>query len=58
MKKLITLYKDSFSGLSRDIWLLTLVTLINRSGTMVVPFIAVYLKEGLNSVKQKVLLLL
>ena len=47
MKKLITLYKDAFSGLSRDIWLLTLVTLINRSGTMVVPFIAIYLTEEL-----------
>lgn len=48
MKKLVTLYKDSFAGLSRDIWLLTLVTLINRSGTMVVPFIAIYLMEELD----------
>lgn len=48
MKKLITLYKDAFAGLSRDIWLLTLVTLINRSGTMVVPFIAIYLTEELH----------
>jgi len=48
MKKLISLYKDAFSGLSRDIWLLTLVTLINRSGTMVVPFIAIYLTEELD----------
>jgi MFS family permease len=48
MLKLITLYKDAFSGLSRDIWLLTLVTLINRCGTMVVPFIAIYLTEELN----------
>ena len=47
MKKLVTLYKDAFSGLSRDIWLLTLVTLINRIGTMVVPFIAIYLKDDL-----------
>ncbi|MGK0365306.1 MAG: MFS family permease [Saprospiraceae bacterium] len=48
MKKLVNLYKDAFSGLSRDIWLLTLVTLINRSGTMVVPFIAIYLMEELS----------
>ena len=47
MKKFLTLYKNAFSGLSRDIWLLTLVTLINRSGTMVVPFIAIYLNEEL-----------
>jgi len=48
MQKLITLYKDAFSGLSRDIWLLTLVTIINRCGTMVVPFIAIYLTQELD----------
>lgn len=37
------LYKESFSGLSRDIWMLAVVTFINRAGTMVVPFLTIYL---------------
>jgi MFS family permease len=37
------LYRDAFSGLPRDIWLLAVVSLVNRSGTMVMPFIALYL---------------
>lgn len=36
-------YRDAYSGLSRSTWLLSLVMLINRSGTMVVPFMTLYL---------------
>lgn len=36
-------YRNAYSGLSRSTWLLTLVMLINRSGTMVVPFMTLYL---------------
>jgi predicted MFS family arabinose efflux permease len=43
-KIFITPYK----GLSKDIWILALVTLINRSGAMVVPFLSLYLKDSLN----------
>lgn len=43
LRRTIDLYRNSFSGLSRDIWLLALVTFINRSGTMVIPFMTVYL---------------
>ena len=39
----ISLYKSSFTGLSPQTWLLSLVMLINRSGTMVVPFMTLYL---------------
>ncbi|HMQ47923.1 MAG TPA: MFS transporter [Saprospiraceae bacterium] len=39
------IYKESFRGLSRDIWLLSLVMLINRSGTMVLPFLTVFLSQ-------------
>lgn len=39
----LQLYKEAFSGLSKDIWLLSFVTLINRSGTMVIPFLTVYM---------------
>ncbi|MCB9081535.1 MAG: MFS transporter [Lewinellaceae bacterium] len=39
----LSLYRNAFAGLSNDIWRLALVTLINRSGTMVVPFLTVYM---------------
>ncbi|MGZ4037930.1 MAG: MFS transporter [Bacteroidia bacterium] len=43
IKKTISLYKTSFTGLSANTWLLSLIMLINRSGTMVVPFMTLYL---------------
>lgn len=48
LHRTLKLYRDSFSGLSRDIWLLALVTFINRSGTMVLPFMTVYLTTSLD----------
>jgi predicted MFS family arabinose efflux permease len=36
-------YRKAYTGLSRSTWLLSLVMLINRSGTMVVPFMTLYL---------------
>ncbi|HEY9420776.1 MAG TPA: MFS transporter [Thermoanaerobaculia bacterium] len=36
-------YREAFSGLSRPVWLLSLATLVNRAGTMVLPFLALYL---------------
>lgn len=39
----IATYRNAYAGLSRDTWLLSLVMLINRSGTMVVPFMSLYL---------------
>jgi predicted MFS family arabinose efflux permease len=36
-------YRNAYSGLSRETWLLSLIMLINRSGTMVVPFMSLYL---------------
>lgn len=41
------LYKNSFSGLSREVWLLTVVNFINRCGTMVIPFLSIYLHKEL-----------
>jgi predicted MFS family arabinose efflux permease len=38
----IQLYKNAYSGLPRQSWLLSFVNLINRSGTMVVPFMFIY----------------
>jgi len=42
IKKVIHSYRTSFSGLSRETWLLSLVMLINRAGTMAVPFMSLY----------------
>ena len=41
----IQLYKNAYSGLSRSTWWLSLVMFINRSGTMVVPFMTMYLTQ-------------
>jgi predicted MFS family arabinose efflux permease len=38
---------NAFGGLSRAIWLLALAQFINRSGSMVIFFLAVYLKDEL-----------
>lgn len=45
MQFLIRLYLAPFRGLSREVWLLSLVMLINRSGTMVIPFLSLYLTQ-------------
>jgi predicted MFS family arabinose efflux permease len=36
-------YRKAFTGLSASIWWLSLVMLVNRSGTMVIPFMTVYM---------------
>ena len=41
-------YINNFRGFSREIWILALVTFINRAGTMVLPFLSKYLKEDLH----------
>lgn len=41
-------YINNFKGFTREIWILTLITFINRAGTMVLPFLSKYLKEDLN----------
>jgi predicted MFS family arabinose efflux permease len=42
LKKIAYSYKASFTGLTRETWLLSLVMLINRAGTMAVPFMSLY----------------
>ena len=44
----VNLYKKAYSGLSKESWYLSLVMLINRSGTMVVPFLTIYCTQKLN----------
>jgi len=47
MKTIFKSYLSSFAGLSASVWWLALITLINRAGTMVVPFMSLYLTEDL-----------
>ena len=47
-KNLLRRYFSNFKGFSREIWILTLITFINRAGTMVLPFLSKYLKEDLH----------
>ena len=45
--KIIHLYTNSFKGLSKESWMLALVMLINRAGSMVLPFLGVYMTDHL-----------
>ena len=47
MKRLYTNYVNTFKGLSPEVWWLALITLINRAGTMVIPFLSLYLNKDL-----------
>jgi predicted MFS family arabinose efflux permease len=39
----VQLYRAAYSGIPRSVWWLSLVIFVNRSGTMVIPFLTVYL---------------
>ncbi|MEO7977253.1 MFS transporter [Flavobacterium sp.] len=41
-------YINNFKGFRREIWILAIITFINRAGTMVLPFLSKYLKEDLH----------
>lgn len=43
-----SLYKNAFNGLSKNTWYLSVVMLVNRSGTMVIPFMTIYCTEQLH----------
>lgn len=43
MRRVVGLYRDAYAGFPRTVWVLALVLLVNRVGTMVIPFLALYL---------------
>lgn len=47
IRRFYLFYIDSFRGFRKEVWWLALVTFINRAGTMVFPFLSLYLKEEL-----------
>lgn len=48
IKKIAESYRVSFSGLSRETWLLSVVILVNRCGYMAVPFMSMYITQSLH----------
>ncbi len=48
MQTILNLYRNAYGGLATPSWMLALVMFINRSGSMVVPFLSVYLTQSLH----------
>ncbi|MCY2685659.1 MFS transporter [Salinimicrobium sp. TH3] len=46
LQRLFRAYVGSFSDLRREVWLLAFITFINRAGTMVIPFLSLYLTKN------------
>ncbi len=46
--KSIQLYRNAYLGLPKSVWLLSGVMFVNRSGTMVLPFLSLYLTQKLH----------
>ena len=44
--KVLASYRRAFSGLPKAVWILAFVAFVNRSGTMVVPFLVLYLTQA------------
>ncbi len=47
LRRIVGTYRAAFSGLPREVWIQGLATLVNRSGTMVLPFMSLYLTTRL-----------
>jgi predicted MFS family arabinose efflux permease len=54
MRNIWRFFLSSFDGLSKEVWWLALITLINRAGTMVIPFLSLYLKDSLELSLQQI----
>lgn len=48
LKKVYYLYKEAYSGLPKEAWLLSVVEFINRSGSMVLFFMTLYMTRNFN----------
>jgi len=47
-RQAISRYVNNFRGFRREIWILAIITFINRAGTMVFPFLTKYMHEDLD----------
>ncbi len=48
MNKILKIYIDAYSGLSKESWMLAIVMLLNRMGSMVLPFLGIYMISELD----------
>ncbi len=48
LRTLIAAYRGAYAGLPREVWLLAGALLVNRAGTMVLPFLSLYLTRDLD----------
>ncbi len=48
MTRLLNLYKESFSGIQKNVWILSVAMFINRSGSMVLLFASLYFTKDLH----------
>ncbi len=48
MFRLLALYRESYSNLQRNVWILSIAMFINRSGSMVLLFTSLYLTKELH----------
>jgi len=48
LRALIAAYRAAYAGLPREVWLLAGALLVNRAGTMVLPFLSLYLTRDLD----------
>lgn len=48
MNKISELFKNAYGGISKEVWWLALATLVNRSGTMVILFLSLYVTNALH----------
>lgn len=46
------LYKNAYTGIPKPVWWLAVVMFVNRSGTMVIPFLTVYLTAQGHSLRE------
>jgi MFS family permease len=53
LDSLYSAYRAAFAGLPREVWLLAAALFVNRAGTMVLPFLSLYLTRdlGLNAAR-------
>lgn len=51
MKRIVNIYIDSFKGLNKDIFVFALMMLINRIGTLILPFLTLYCTQQLGWTK-------
>jgi predicted MFS family arabinose efflux permease len=48
MTRLFNLYRESFSGIQKNVWILSVAMFINRSGSMVLLFASLYFTKDLH----------